>query len=162
MEEQVTRGNNHVADGWAGEYNPHSHPNPPHTYAESIQRHLFSHILSRADGRMDQHMDRRTDRWLDRRIELVELRVRNLKREIYHRIEDESMNHKWMNRNNKAGHFVNKSLAVGQGSNVRGQEQHVARQGSNVGGQEQYVARQGQWCLEITISDFASTKISDR
>ena len=28
-EEQVTRGHNIVADGWAGASNPHPHPDPP-------------------------------------------------------------------------------------------------------------------------------------
>ena len=36
--EQVTRGHNTVADGWAGECNPHPHSHPPHTnsHAQTI------------------------------------------------------------------------------------------------------------------------------
>ena len=57
---QVTRGHNIVADGWAGAANTH----------EKLLKCLFSHFLTRADGRTDKPTDQRTK-------PPIELRVRN-------------------------------------------------------------------------------------
>ena len=61
--EQVKRGYNIVAEGWAGVSNPHPHPKPnpnPHKYLER----LFFHVSTQSpwtDGWTDGQMDRPTD-----------------------------------------------------------------------------------------------------
>ena len=74
--EQVTRGHNIVADGWAGASNPHLQPNPSPTlkHTKNIENARFPTFqlddLRRTDGPMDQRTDGRTKA-------LIELRVRN-------------------------------------------------------------------------------------
>ena len=48
-QEQVTRGHNIVADGWAGASNPHPHPMPPHqhTYPKKYLKRSFFHFSTR-------------------------------------------------------------------------------------------------------------------
>ena len=58
---QVTRGQNIIADGWAGASNPHLDPTHPPT-AHKRQKRSLSYFSTRAHGRMDQRMDRRTDK----------------------------------------------------------------------------------------------------
>ena len=64
--EQVTRGHNIVADGWAGASNPHPHPNPPltlkHTQKVFKNAHLPTFPLVLTDG----WTDGRTDGWTDK------------------------------------------------------------------------------------------------
>ena len=66
-EEQVTRGHNIVADGWAGAANPYPHPTP-HPTPFSIQSHTFNHkkLLKRSCLQTDGQTDRKTDGWTDR------------------------------------------------------------------------------------------------
>ena len=50
IEEQVTRGHNIVADGWAGASNPHPHPNPHPTHTNIHKKYLkrlFFHFSTR-------------------------------------------------------------------------------------------------------------------
>ena len=76
--QQVTRGHNIVADGWAGAANPHAHLTPRPTQPPSQHRHIekkvlkhsFSHFLTRVYERTDQQTEGRTNPPL-------ELRVRN-------------------------------------------------------------------------------------
>jgi len=66
--EQVTRGHNIVADGWAGASNPQPHPNPtlnsPPTHTQtqcnncSIMNARFSHFQLERDGRTDGRTDK--------------------------------------------------------------------------------------------------------
>ena len=63
---QVTRGHNIVADGWAGAYNPHPHPRPPHTHSDTqtittagSKRRIYALFNSITT---DGPTDRRTDK----------------------------------------------------------------------------------------------------
>ena len=81
--QQVTRGHNIVADGWAGASNPHPHPMPPHqhTYPKKHLKCSFFHFSTRAlrtDRQADGRTNGQTDGWTDQRTKpLIELRVRN-------------------------------------------------------------------------------------
>ena len=71
--EQVTRGHNIVADGWAGASNPHPNLKPTHKHT-SILKARFSAFQLNHHGPTDQ----RTNRPMDQQIKpLIELRVRN-------------------------------------------------------------------------------------
>ena len=68
MEKQVTRGNNIVADGWAGAANPHAyptpHPNPfpTQTHTKSFKNACFPTFrLVLTDQRTNGPTYRRTD-----------------------------------------------------------------------------------------------------
>ena len=57
--QQVTRGHNIVADGWAGASNPHTHPNPPPTlkHTQKVSKMLVSPLfnsMTASNGRMDK------------------------------------------------------------------------------------------------------------
>ena len=77
--EQVTRGHNIVADGWAGASNPHPLP-MPHTHTQ--KKHLkrsFSHFSTRVHGPTDRRTDGRTD---GRTKPLIELLFATKKRQL--------------------------------------------------------------------------------
>ena len=68
-------GHNLVADGWAGAFNPHPHPNSQpnrQTNAKYITNARFSTFdsWSRNNGPMDQQTDQRKDGWTKPVIEL--------------------------------------------------------------------------------------------
>ena len=73
--EQVTRGHNIVADGWAGAANPHPHPTPlpTQTHTQKASKTLIFPLFD-SFSRTDRPTDRRTD---GRTKPLIELRVRN-------------------------------------------------------------------------------------
>ena len=75
--EQVTWGQNIVADGWAGASSPHPHPMPPKNTCTQKQSKMF--VFPLFDSCVtDQRTDRRTDGPTDGRTKpLIELRVRN-------------------------------------------------------------------------------------
>ena len=60
MKEQVTRGHNIVADGWAGASNPRPHPNPPPTLKhtqKSIENARFPTFKLDDPGPTDRRTD---------------------------------------------------------------------------------------------------------
>ena len=59
--QQVTRGHNIVADGWAGASNPHPHPNP-HPTLKHMQKVSKTVIFLLFDSITT---DQRTDGWTD-------------------------------------------------------------------------------------------------
>ena len=68
--QQVTRGHNIVADGWAGAVNPHPHPMPhptpfpTQTHTRKASKTLVFPLFdswSRTDGPTDRRTDGRTD-----------------------------------------------------------------------------------------------------
>ena len=58
VDEQVTRGHNIVADGWAGASNPPPHPKPPPTLKHTQK---VSKMLDENDKSTDQWTDGLTD-----------------------------------------------------------------------------------------------------
>ena len=84
--EQVTRGHNIIRDGWAGESNPHPHPNhtsnplSKHSHTNNTNCSIISTRFSRFQPERDNSSvtDQRTDGRTDGRTKpLIELRVRN-------------------------------------------------------------------------------------
>ena len=55
--EQVTRGHNIVAAGWAGAFNPHLHPTPIPTLTQAYKM-LVSHFLNHTHGPTDGPTDK--------------------------------------------------------------------------------------------------------
>ena len=65
--EQVSRGHNIIADGWAGASNPHQNPipHPPtHKHTQKVSKTLVFPLFNSMtpDRRMDGPMDRQTDK----------------------------------------------------------------------------------------------------
>ena len=70
--QQVTRGHNIVADGWAGAYYPYPHPNPPPTL--KLTQKVSKMLIFNSITMTDQRTNGQTDGWTK---PLIELRVRN-------------------------------------------------------------------------------------
>ena len=64
IKEQVTRGHNIVADGWAGASKPHPHPKAPPTlkHTQKVSKMLVFNSITMTDQRTDRRTDRRTDK----------------------------------------------------------------------------------------------------
>ena len=78
-EDQVTRGHNIVADGWAGASNPQPHPNPPPTlkHTQKVSKTLVFPLfnsITMTDGPMDGWMDKASYR-----VACPQLRIRKAK-----------------------------------------------------------------------------------